>query len=263
MSNLAERFHEIRKAWGKTPLESYYKVAYCDAIYITVRQADSYAKEAVHIIYGVRQDDKRELLTLSVNPTESLESWSKALESLKDRGVETIDLIVGDGLKGLENEVHKHFFGILLKCVVHKIRSIMYKIRPKDKAYVTADLREVFNHFDDNTSLEEGIAKLKKFVNQWKETYPFIKTCFSEETLEYYFSYLKFFPQFRRMIYTTNSIENLNKKIRKATKNKQSFEKPDRLLDYIFVVIKDFEANNWMQYPVSSFAGWTQKTRST
>lgn len=63
------------------------------------------------------------------------------------------------------------------------------------------------------------------------------------------------------MIYTTNSIENLNKKIRKATKNKQSFEKAERLLDYIFVIIKDFEAENWMKYPVSAFGGWRQETQ--
>jgi transposase-like protein len=61
------------------------------------------------------------------------------------------------------------------------------------------------------------------------------------------------------MIYTTNSIENLNKKIRKATKNKQSFEKVERLLDYIFIIIKDFENDNWLKYPASSFAGWGQR----
>ena len=60
VSNLAERFHEIREAWEKTPLEPYYKVAYCDAIYITVRRGVSYAKEAVHMMYDVQQDDKRE-----------------------------------------------------------------------------------------------------------------------------------------------------------------------------------------------------------
>ena len=58
-------------------------------------------------------------------------------------------------------------------------------------------------------------------------------------------------------IYTTNSIEALNKKIRKATKNKQSFEKPERLLDYLFVIIKDFEAENWMKHPVNTYSHWT------
>jgi len=60
------------------------------------------------------------------------------------------------------------------------------------------------------------------------------------------------------MIYTTNSIESLNKKLRQATKNKQSFEKPDRLLDYLFVIIKAFDNQSCMKYPVSKFAGSTQ-----
>ena len=64
------------------------------------------------------------------------------------------------------------------------------------------------------------------------------------------------------MIYTTNAIENLNKKIRKATKNKQSFEKAERLLDYIFIIVKDFECDNWMKYPVTAFREWEQKTQS-
>ena len=81
---------------------------------------------------------------------------------------------------------------------------------------------------------------------------------FNVQTFKYYFSYLKFPPEVRKMIYTTNSIENLNKQIRKATRNKQSFEKEDRLLDYIFVVIKQFEEENWMKYPVSAFGKWTQ-----
>ncbi|KKB96320.1 Transposase, Mutator family [Candidatus Arcanobacter lacustris] len=71
---------------------SYYKAIFCDAIYITVKRGDSYSKEAVHIIYGVREDNKRELLLLNINPTEGASSWGECLEILKKRGVERIDL---------------------------------------------------------------------------------------------------------------------------------------------------------------------------
>ena len=64
----------------------------------------------------------------------------------------------------------------------------------------------------------------------------------------------------RRIVYATNSIENLNKMIRKATKNKLSFEKPSRLLDYLFVIIKEFEENNWMKYPVTTMNEWPKDT---
>jgi len=57
----------------------------------------------------------------------------------------------------------------------------------------------------------------------------------------------------RRMIYTANQIENLNKKIRAATKNENSFEKESKLLDYIFIIIKDFEVQNLQKYPVGMF----------
>ena len=56
------------------------------------------------------------------------------------------------------------------------------------------------------------------------------------------------------MIYTTNSIENLNKHIRKGTKNKLSFESPERLLDYVFIIIKEFEHKNWSRFPVHQFS---------
>ena len=261
VSNLAEQFNEIRKAWEKSKLETSYKVIFCDAMYISVRRGSSYSKEAVHIAYGVRQDNKRELVHLSVNPTESSTSWGVCLENIKQRGVQNVGLIVADGLKGLEGEVHKHFSGTpFQKCVVHKIRGILNKIRPKDKKEVSSDLKGLFMHFHHDSHIKDVKHNLDHFLSKWKKVYPGITRSLKNDTMEYYFTYLKFPHEIRKMIYTTNSIESLNKCIRKATRNKQSFEKSERLLDYLFIVIKDFEAENWMQYPVTSFGTWTQKT---
>jgi len=259
VSILANKFHEIRKAWLEIPLESYYKAVFCDALYITLRRGHSYAKEAVHIIYGVREDNKRELLSLSVNPTESASSWAECFKELKRRQVQKIDLIVADGLKSLENEVHKHFPGtVFQKCALHKKRQILAKVRPKDKLEMSRDMEAIFSNMDTNFSFEERKQRISAITEKWDSRYPHIKRSFADETLEYYFNYLKFPAEVRKMIYTTNSIENLNKQIRKATRNKQSFEKEERLLDYIFVVIKQFEEENWMKYPVSTFGKWTQ-----
>lgn len=74
--------------------------------------------------------------------------------------------------------------------------------------------------------------------------------------------YIIFAPDVRRMIYTTNGIESLNKKLRKATKNKQSFEKTDRLLDFLFVIIKEFETQSWMKFPINGFANLRTQTQS-
>jgi putative transposase len=98
-------------------------------MYITVRRGDSYAKEAVHITYGVRADHRRELLDLSLNPSESSSSWGDFITKLKQRRVEKMDLIVVDGLKGLEGEIHRVFPGtVLQKYVVHKMNCVQKQV---------------------------------------------------------------------------------------------------------------------------------------
>jgi len=80
----------------------------------------------MHIVYGVRKDNKRELLDISINPTESSSSWTESLIKLKQRGVNQIDLVVADGLNGLEQEIQKAFPGTSFqKCVVDKMRNLL------------------------------------------------------------------------------------------------------------------------------------------
>ena len=119
VSNLEERFNELRKAWEKSHLEIHYKVVYGNALYITVRRGSSYAKEAVHILYGIRDDNRRELLDISINPTESASSWSERFAKLKQRAVTAVDLFVADGLPLLEDEIHKHSQAALFKNVLY------------------------------------------------------------------------------------------------------------------------------------------------
>ena len=254
INQMAKKFHEIRTAWENSRLETHYKVIFCDATYITVRRDDSYSKEAVYIVYGIREDGLREVLALDVFPTESSVLWEEVLQSIKNRGVETTDLVVADGINGLENVIHGLFpIAKFQKCVVHKQRQILNKTRPKDKAEMATDLKEVFDNFNENATVEKAIEKLDSFCFKWKSKYPKIKNYFNIGIREYYFTYIEFPTNIRRMIYTTNSIENLNKIIKKATKNKLSFESPDTLLDYVFMVIKDFEDSNWMKYPIYDF----------
>jgi len=254
ISNLAKTFHDFRTAWENTKLEIAYKVVFADVLFITVKRKDSYQKEAVFVAYGVRMDNTREIIALSINPTESATYWGEVLENLKERGIEHIDLFVADGLKGLEDELHILFPKTKFqKCVVHKMRNILNKTRPKDKGEMAEDLKEVFNNFEKDATREKAMQKLSVFVKKWKSTYPCIERFLKEETLSYYFTYIEYPPEIRRMIYTTNSIENVNRIIRKATKNKLSFESPDTLLDYVFIVLKEFEEKNFMKYPVSLY----------
>jgi transposase-like protein len=254
INKLAKEFSLLRKAWENQKLDSYYKVIYCDVVFITVRRGDSYSKEGVYISYGVKADNKRELLSLDINPSESASIWSDQFERLRKKGVKQVDLIVSDELTGMKAQVNKHFPKADYQiCLVHKYRSVLKKVRVKDRKQVVTDLKQVFNNFSENSSIKKAKQKLKQFLDKYKKTYPNLKRQFSDEKLENYFAYIKFNPRVRRLIYTTNSIENLNRAIRKATKNKLSFESPQYLLDYVFMVIKDFEDKHWVKYPVSQF----------
>lgn len=246
VAELADQFHDVRLAWEKSPLDSTYRVIYCDCIFITVRRGTSYEKEAVYIAYGVNKENKRELLALTVEPSESISTWEILFQQMKERGVTTVGLVVADGITGLEDTALKVWHNVpLQKCVTHKMFAILKTIRPKDKREVGDNLKSVFDNFGETATLKHAIEKTRAFVEKWKPTYSTIDSFFNENTIEYYFTYIQFSPDVRRMIYTNNSIENLNKQIRKATKNKLSFEKPERLLDYVFIIIKEFEDKHW------------------
>jgi putative transposase len=255
VANLAEQFHDIRIAWEKSRLDSTYHAIYCDCIFITVRRGDSYEKEAVYVTYGVTEHNTRELLALAINPTESITTWKDIFKSIKERGVQNVSIVIADGIKGMEDIVTESWGKAKLqKCVVHKMRNILNDIRPKEKALVAEDLKDIFNNFDAKSTKGSAYKKVEDFIIKWTPKYSTIEKHFNKKTIEYYFTYIEYPPEVRRMIYTTNSIENLNKHIRKGTKNKLSFESPERLLDYVFVIIKEFENKNWSKYPVAQFA---------
>ena len=246
VNNLADSFHEIRTNWEQRPLDAYYKAVYCDALYVSLKRGDNYSKEAVYVMYGVKDDNTRELLLLEVNPTEGSGMWGEYFTQLKKRGVEEIDLIIADGLVGFADAAKQVYStSDIQRCVVHLERNLLRKVKPRDKATFAYDLKEVFNNFDKDSSKEKAYKKLKDFHSTWKDSYSAsIDKLLDEGFIDDYLTYIAYPVSVRRMIYTTNSIENLNRQIRKVTKTKVNFAKESNLLDLIYMVIKDFEGNN-------------------
>jgi len=225
INNLAESFYQIRQAWEERQLDPYYKVVYCDALYTSLKRDNSYSKEAVYVMYGVKEDNKRELLLLEVNPTEGSNMWGEYLTKLKQRGVEQIDLMVADGIVGFDEAVSKYYpKAALQRCVVHLQRNLLNKVRPRDKQSFSYDLKDAFNNFDKDSSKEEAFKKLEKVALSWKDAYPAIANKLLEkESMQDYLTYIAYPVEVRRMVYTNNSIENLNRQIRRVTKNKITF----------------------------------------
>lgn len=105
------------------------------------------------------------------------------------------------------------------------------------------------------------MLKLKSFVTRWSSAYgAILRRLVDEDFIIDYLTYIEYPAVVRHMIYTTNGIENLNRQVRKATKTKVTFENDCRLLDLIFMVINDFEANNWQRYPLTAFQFWPEQS---
>ena len=130
-------------------------------------------------------------------------------------------------------------------------------MRSRDKATFSYDLKEVFNNFTEGITREHVIAKMKSFVTTWQASYgKILQKLLDEMYIAGYLTYVDYPAGVRRMIYTTNSIENLSRQIRRITKTKVSFDQEDNLLDLVFMLIKDFEFNNWQRYAVHNFRAW-------
>lgn len=249
---LANEYSKVRKHWEERELQSRYKVIFADAMHIPLRRLDSYSQEAILIFVGLRTDNKREILYFEVAPNEAARIYEEILEDMKSRGLEEVDLIVGDGLKGLPEAIHRALPRTeFQECTVHKKRGILNKIRSRDKEEVARDLRHVFALFDKGDDVEEGEKRLDNFILKWGKKYAFVKSKFKDR--RFLFTYTKFAPEVRRYIYTTNSIENLNSRLRKSMRNKYSFKSWESLKNYIFVVMMEFEEGTFMKYEVNQF----------
>lgn len=263
INNLASSFQELREAWEKRALDPHYKAIYCDALFTTLKRGRSYTKEALYIIYGVKDDNTRELLLLEVNPTESSHVWGEYLSKLRQRGVQQIDLIVADGLPHFADQAKIQYpQADIQRCVVHLQRNLLNRVRPKDKQAFALGLKEVFDNFESTSSQQNAMQKLQKFVAYWKASYkPLVQKLVEDDYINDYLTYIAYPVGVRRMIYTTNSIENLNRQIRKVIKTKVSFDVEDNLLNLTFMIIKDFEFQNWKRYPLNNFRGWPRFTQ--
>jgi putative transposase len=241
ISNISSSFLEIRRKWQERNLDNSYYAIYIDAIHLNIRR-DTVLNESVYVVMGLKRDLSREILGIYSIPQESASGWQEVLLDLKKRGIKEVLLFIADGLKSLETSIHNIYpRSYFQKCVVHLKRNILNRVRAKDKLEVALDLKQVFK-IDDLDDIEDmAINRLNNFIDKWKNKYPYLKRIFKEEILSYYFTYLKFPFITRRMIYTTNWIERLNKEIRKVVKNKNSFPGEDSALTLIWSKVLEVE----------------------
>jgi len=245
---LAEQIH----AWRQRPLAERYPVILIDAIHKKVRRGHV-SSEAFYVVMGLTEAMQREILAIESIPSESAGGWNELLESLKNRGLRQTDLVIADGLPGLDQVIHKAFPEARhQKCVTHLKRGILTKVKAADKDCVAEDLRDVFLTGQRNYTRRQAIDRFNRFATRWGETYPSIQRLANNEDMEYYFTYLDFDRRIQSMIYTTNWIERLNKKFRRSLKIRNALPSVESALLLLAKVAIDTEESTY-QFPIYNF----------
>lgn len=216
VSRLLDVAREDVSAWLNRELEARYPIMYIDATYVPTRRGDSVSNEAYYIILGVKEDRTRDVISIFNAPTESADNWGDIFDNIKERGVKTVDLVVCDGLSGIENSISKAFPSADIQlCTVHLKRNIINKVKPRDKKEIAADLQKIFRPDQDNATCESAHADFISFIDKWIKEYPGLKR-YKHHRYMFYFTYFKYEREIRGMIYTTNWIERLNRDFKRV-----------------------------------------------
>ena len=233
ISRITERVAQDVTIWQNRPLESVYCIVWMDGIVFKVRENSKVIDKTIYLAVGLRTDGKKEVLGLWLGKNESASFWLSVLTDLKARGVEDILVTATDNLKGF-TEAIRSVFPLSTKqiCIVHQIRNACRFVVWKDRKPFTADMKEIY------TAPNRDAAKLAldQLEGKWGQKYGYaIKSW--RENWEELTAFLDFPLEIRKIIYTTNIIENLNGKIRKYTKNKLSYPTDEAVLKSVFLAV--------------------------
>lgn len=237
-------------AWMQRRLDEQYPVIYIDATYWHTRRGDSVSNEAYYTILAVKQDRTREVLSIVNHPNEGATNWAEAFENLKERGVKNIPLVVCDGLTGIENAIERAFPKSTIQlCTVHLIRGVLAKVKPADKQEIAQELKEVLRPDNSSDRAKEGILRFDNFITKWLKKYPSFKA-YQKPRYQLYFNYLNYEVGIRRMIYTTNWIERLNRNYKRTLRMRNAMPSPESVLFLIGSVAQNRREYN---YPIYQF----------
>jgi putative transposase len=220
--------------WQNRPLEALYPLVFLDALRVKVRDEGTVRNKAVYVALGVRHDGTKDVLGLWIEQTEGAKFWLRVMNELKDRGVQDILIAVVDGLKGFPEAIAAVFPKTQVQaCVVHLIRNSLTFVSWKDRKAVAVALKEVYRA----RTAEAGQAALDAFdEGPWGRKYPVIAQSWRRhwgEVIPFY----AFPAEVRRIIYTTNAIEAVNAKLRRAVRARGHFPTDDAALKLLFLVL--------------------------
>jgi putative transposase len=234
-------------AWQNRPLDNLYLIVWMDGIVFKVREGSKVINKTIYLAIGLNRDGKKEVLGMWLGKNESSSFWMSVLTDLKARGVEDILITATDNLNGFTQTIRSVFPESQTQiCVVHQIRNSCKYVVWKDRKQFTADMKYIYGA----PTKQAAEHALNDFAQKWESKYAYAIKSWRDnwDELTVFFD----FPiEIRKIIYTTNLIENLNGKIRKYTKNKMSFPTDDAVLKSVYLAL--MEATKKWSLPIPNW----------
>ncbi len=233
ISRVTDRVLEDIAAWQARPLEAVYPIVYFDALMVKMTEDRSVKTRACYLAVGVTLEGEREILGLWWQEKEGAKFWLAVLNDLHQRGVEDILIACVDGLTGFPEAIAAVYPETWVQtCIVHMIRSSMRYVSYVDRKPIARDLRLVYGA----ANAEEAERQLELFDQQWGAKYPMIAQAWRSRW-EHVIPFMALPADLRRIVYTTNAIEGLNRQVRKAIKTRGHFPDEQAATKLIYLAL--------------------------
>jgi len=240
ISRITDSIIAHAKEWQSRPLEAIYPIVFFDAIHYKVREDGKVLSKAAYTCLAIDIEGQKDMLGIWVGQAEGANYWLGIMTELKNRGVQDILIAAVDGLKGFPEAIESVFPGCeVQQCIIHQIRHTIRFVASKNQKEFMKDLKLIYQAPTE----EAGLLNLEKLDEKWGDKYPFpIKSWRNNwDNLSVFFKYP---AELRKMIYTTNAVENLHRQFRKVTKNRSVFPSDESLTKMIYLAYRDI-AKKW------------------
>jgi len=233
ISRVTDAVMDDARAWATRPLDDVYPIVFLDCLGLKIREGGSVGRKACYLALGVNMDGERDVLGMWFQETEGAKFWMQVLNELKQRGIQDILIACVDGLKGFPEAIEAVFPKTTVQtCIVHLIRGSLKYVPRREREQVARDLKPIYTALD----ADHAQAELERFDEKWGKRFPVITQAWLD-AWEYVTPFLAFPPEVRRVIYTTNAIEALNRQLRKAIKTKGHFPNEDAARKLIYLAV--------------------------
>ena len=250
VSRITDAVVEEMQSWASRPLQGVYAAIFIDAIYVKVRDGQV-GNQPFYAAIGVDLGGRRDVLGLWAGKGggESAKFWMNVLADLKNRGVADVFFIVCDGLKGLPDSVNAVFpRAIVQACVIHLIRATLRYASRKYWDQLAKDLRAIYTA----PSVEAAWAAFEELEEKWGKPYPAIPRLW-RAAWEEFTPFLAYDVEIRRVLFSTNAIESLNARYRRAVGARGHFPTEQAALKCLYLVTRGLDPKGTGQ------ARWTMR----